>query len=152
MIADFSAEQGYMTLRAGIGKDWHPGLLGSQISVADERSEGITAYVAATGETFVSDDVTKEGRYKQLIEGTRSELAAPIRDRHARIRGVLNVESEQVAKFRDEEREKLELLAIIAGITLAREDARFREEAMLQVVTALEEAQTEEDLLSRVAA
>lgn len=151
MIADFSAEQGYMILRAGIGKDWHPGLLGSHISVGDERREGITAYVAASGKSYRTDDVESEGRYRQLIEGTRSELASPIRDRHARVRGVLNVESNEVAKFGDEQQANLEMLAVIAGITMAREDAHFREEAMLQVVTALEEAQTEEDLLRRVA-
>lgn len=151
MVADFNAELGYMVLRAGMGSDWTPAMLDAHIDVGDERSLGITAYVAATGQPFRTDDVSREGRYKQLIPGTRSELAAPIRDRHARIRGVLNVESEQVGKFSEADQWMLELLAVIAGLILDREDTRFREEAMLQVVTALEEATNEEELLKRVA-
>lgn len=151
MIADFSVEHGYMILRAGKGQDWTPEMLGSQIAVGDDQRVGITAYVAATGKAYRSDDVTEERRYRLLIQGTRSELAAPIRDRHARVRGVLNVESDEVAKFGEDEQKVLELLAVIAGITLEGEDQRFREEALLEVVTALDVAQTEEDLLRRVA-
>jgi signal transduction histidine kinase len=151
MVADFSAELGYMTLRAGMGKDWHPGLLGAQISVSSGKDEGITAYVAATGQTFRSEDVSEERRYKQLIEGTKSELASPIFDRYGRVRGVLNAESDVVARFGDEEQGNLELLAAAAGIALDKEGSRFREEALMQVVTALEEAQSEKDLLKRVA-
>ncbi|MGI8923799.1 MAG: GAF domain-containing protein [Fimbriimonadales bacterium] len=151
MIADFNAEQGYMTLRAGIGEDWSPNLLGEQINIGDEQNEGITAYVAATGTSYLSSDVRVESRYRRLIEGTRSELASPIRDADARMRGVLNAESDETAKFDDLDKENLELLAVIAGIVLDREDSRITEEALFQIVTALDQAKTEEDLLKRVA-
>jgi len=151
MIADYSVEHGYMTLRAGIGTDWSPDLLGSQINIADDASEGITAYVAATGRTFRSDDVTQERLYRRLIAGTRSEVAAPIRDASARIRGVLNVESDEPAHFGEEAQTNLELLAVIAGIALDREDQSTREDALMQIGTALDEARTEEGLLKRVA-
>ncbi|MEO7453147.1 MAG: GAF domain-containing protein [Fimbriimonadales bacterium] len=151
MVADYSVEHGYMTLRAGIGHDWRPDLLGAQINIADDTSEGITAYVAATGRTYRSDDVTQERLYRRLITGTRSELAAPIRDANARVRGVLNVESDQAAYFGDEAQRNLELLAVIAGIALDREDQGTREDALMQIGTALDEARTEEGLLKRVA-
>jgi signal transduction histidine kinase len=151
MVADYSVEHGYMTLRAGIGDDWKPELLGSQINIADDASEGITAYVAATGRTYRSDDVTQERLYRRLIAGTRSELAAPIRDANARVRGVLNVESDQPAHFGEAEQKNLELLAVIAGIALDREDQGTREDALMQIGTALDEARTEEGLLKRVA-
>lgn len=151
MVADYSVEQGYMTLRAGIGHDWRPDLLGAQINIADDASEGITAYVAATGRTYRSDDVTQERLYRRLISGTRSELAAPIRDANARVRGVLNVESDQPAHFGEEAQRNLELLAVIAGIALDREDQSTREDALMQIGTALDEARTEEGLLKRVA-
>ena len=151
MVADYSVEHGFMTLRAGIGHDWRPELLGSQINIADDASEGITAYVAATGRTYRSDDVTQERLYRRLISGTRSELAAPIRDANARVRGVLNVESDQPAFFGEEAQKNLELLAVIAGIALDREDQGTREDALMQIGTALDEARTEEGLLKRVA-
>jgi signal transduction histidine kinase len=151
MVADYSVEHGFMTLRAGIGHDWRPELLGSQINIADDASEGITAYVAATGRTYRSDDVTQERLYRRLITGTRSELAAPIRDANARVRGVLNVESDQPAFFGEEAQKNLELLAVIAGIALDREDQGTREDALMQIGTALDEARTEEGLLKRVA-
>ena len=140
-----------MTLRAGMGHDWKPELLGAQINIADDASEGITAYVAATGRTYRSDDVAQERLYRRLISGTRSELAAPIRDANARVRGVLNVESDQPAFFAEEAQENLELLAVIAGIALDREDQSIREDALMQIGTALDEARTEEGLLKRVA-
>jgi signal transduction histidine kinase/putative methionine-R-sulfoxide reductase with GAF domain len=151
MVADYSVEHGYMTLRAGMGKDWRPDLLGAQINIADDASEGITAYVAATGRTYRSDDVSQERLYRRLIPGTRSELAAPIRDSNARVRGVLNVESDQPAHFAEEAQKNLELLAVIAGIALDREDQGTREDALMQIGTALDEARTEEGLLKRVA-
>jgi signal transduction histidine kinase len=151
MVADYSVEHGYMTLRAGIGDDWRPELLGSQINIADDASEGITAYVAATGRTYRSDDVSQERLYRRLIAGTRSELAAPIRDANARVRGVLNVESDLPAHFGEDAQKNLELLAIIAGIALDREDQGTREDALMQIGTALDEARTEQGLLKRVA-
>jgi signal transduction histidine kinase/putative methionine-R-sulfoxide reductase with GAF domain len=150
MISDYSVEHGAMLLRAGVGRDWSPGMLGDKINVAKQAEEGITAYVAATGKSYRSDDVSQDVHYKALIPGTRSELASPIRDKYARIRGAINVESDEPAKFGEDQEFALELLAAIAGIALDREDARAREEAISQVVTALEQAHSEQDLLGKV--
>lgn len=151
MVALYNEELGYMTLRAGSGSDWQPDMIGERISIGQEEHEGITAWVAARGKSYRSDDVTKEARYRLLIPSTRSELASPIFDRHGRVRGVLNVESDEVGHFSDADQQRLELLAAIAAIALDRQDARDREQAMREVSTALDMAQTEEELLQRVA-
>ncbi|MCH8274150.1 MAG: GAF domain-containing protein [Armatimonadetes bacterium] len=151
MILLFDNELGYMTMRAGAGPDWRPELLGKGVFVGVEEQEGITAYVAATGKSYVSGDVRKEKRYKKLFETSRSELAAPVFDRHGRVRGAQNVESDEVNKFGEADMASLELLATVAGILMDRQDARVREEALEEVGSALDVAQTEEDLLQRVA-
>lgn len=140
-----------MTLRAGSGSDWQPDMIGERISIGEQEHEGITALVAARGMSYRSDDVSKETHYRVLIPTTRSELASPIFDRYGRVRGVLNVESDAVAQFTDLDQTNLELLAAITAIALDRQDARDREQAMHEVSTALDLAQTEEELLQRVA-
>lgn len=151
MVALYNEELGYMTLRAGSGSDWQPEMVGERISVGQQEHEGITAWVAARGMSYRSDDVTKEAHYRVLIPSTRSELASPIFDRYGRVRGVLNVESDEVGHFSDEDQQRLELLAAITALALDRQDARDREQAMREVSTALDMAQTEEELLQRVA-
>ncbi|HWP31160.1 MAG TPA: GAF domain-containing protein [Fimbriimonadales bacterium] len=150
MIAEFSENLGFMALRAGSGADWNPEMLGERIDIGVEEHQGITAYVAATGKTFIAPDVRAEKRYRKVIESSRSELAAPIFDRHRRVRGVLNVESDELDKFGATEKAHLELLAMFAGLLMDREDARIREQALLQVSVALDRAQTEEELLQKV--
>jgi signal transduction histidine kinase len=150
MVLLFDNELGYMTIRAGAGPDWSPDLLGEGVYVGVEEREGITAYVAATGKSYLSPDVRAEKHYKVLFETSRSELASPVFDRNARVRGALNVESDQVGKFTEEHIGVMELLATITGLLLDRWDARVREEALEDIGTALDVAETEEDLLKRV--
>lgn len=151
MVAVYNDLLGAMTLRAGIGKDWSPEMLGERISIGVEGQTGITSFVAATGKSYVSDDVSGESYYRQLIEGTRSELASPIFDRYGRVIGVINLESDKIAQFKEHEQEISEMLAMILGMSLDKEASRQREEALLQVGVALDEAKTEKELLKRVA-
>lgn len=151
MVAHYNEHLGYMTLRAGAGADWRADMLGERINVGVAEHEGITAYVAATGKSFVSGNVAEDSHYRLLIEGSRSELASPIHDRHGRVRGVLNVESPETDKFTEEDVATLELLAKLAGMALDREYSVAREEALLEVGIALDIAQNEEELLKRVA-
>ncbi|RMG26126.1 MAG: GAF domain-containing protein [Armatimonadetes bacterium] len=151
MVAIYNEELGYMTLRAGSGKDWQPEMVGERISVGESEHEGITAWVAAKGASYLSPDVSQESAYRVLIPTTRSELASPVFDRNSRIRGVLNVESDEVGRFSQADVAVLETLAEVLGLALDRQDAREREQAMREVSTALDLAQSEEDLLQRVA-
>ncbi len=150
MIAHYSEVEGLMTLRAGIGEDWRAEMLGERINVGVNVEEGITAFVAATGESFVSGDVTNEPRYRILIEGSRSELAAPIFDRYGRVRGVLNLESAEIDFFQPDQVLWAELLAHIASLAFEFEDGDLREDALVKVGIALDVARSEEELLSSV--
>ena len=54
MLLQYNDRLGYLVMRAGQGADWNPELLGERVNVTAEEKEGITAYVAATGESYVS--------------------------------------------------------------------------------------------------
>ncbi|MBN2387738.1 MAG: GAF domain-containing protein [Anaerolineales bacterium] len=83
---------------------------------------GVTGWVAAHLQPLRIDDVTKDNRYYQVDSDTRSELAIPLLYR-GEILGVLNVESDQVAAYSENDEEMLgtlggSLAAIIANARL----------------------------------
>jgi len=86
--------------------------------------EGISGWVARTGEPFLAPDVTREPRYLQL-EGsaeTRSELAVPLRTKTETI-GVLDVQSNRPNAFDEGDLVVLQSLADLTAI--AMEEARL---------------------------
>jgi GAF domain-containing protein len=90
--------------------------------------EGITGWVAATGETLLVPDVRVEPRYvaKTHVEVvTRSELAVPINLR-GEIIGVLNIESTEVGEFTLADVQMLQ--AITAQLAVAIQNARLYEQ------------------------
>lgn len=76
--------------------------------------QGITGWVARTGEPARSGDVTSDVRYVPVRAGVLSELAVPMDIRGA-VRGVLNVDSDRADAFSDEDQELLMELAIQAA-------------------------------------
>jgi len=60
--------------------------------------EGITGWVATTGQPLRSGDVREDKRYVSINPRTRSEMAAPVEIR-GQIVGVLNVDSTKVDAF-----------------------------------------------------
>jgi GAF domain-containing protein len=91
---------------------------------------GITGWVASHQKTLRIDDITKDARYIQVSANTRSELALPLIFRND-ILGVLNVESEQVAAYTENDEEILGTLAgsLAAIITNARLVDKIRKQA-----------------------
>jgi GAF domain-containing protein/HAMP domain-containing protein len=91
---------------------------------------GITGWVAAHRKPLRIDDVTKDPRYISVSENTRSELALPLIYRNELL-GVLNVESEQVAAYTENDEEMLGTLAgsLAAVIANARLVAQIRRQA-----------------------
>lgn len=71
---------------------------------------GVTGWVAATGETLLVPDVTREPRYVPIRAGVRSELAVPLRT-DGRVLGVINVDSDHAEAFAAETAGLLEMLA-----------------------------------------
>jgi GAF domain-containing protein len=89
---------------------------------------GITGWVAAHLQPLRIDDVTKDSRYIQVSGDTRSELAIPLVYR-GELLGVLNVESEQVGAYTENDEEMLgtlggSLAAIIANARLLEQIRR----------------------------
>ena len=86
---------------------------------------GITGWVAEHHRLLRVDDVKEDARYIQASANTRSELAVPLMYRNE-ILGVLNVESEQVAAYNENDEEMLgtlggSLAAIIANARLVEQ-------------------------------
>ncbi len=79
-----------------------------------QMGEGITGWVATTGQPVRIGDVRKERKYVSINPRVRSELAVPV-ERDGQILGIINVDSTQVSHFTAEHQEKLSRLASEAG-------------------------------------
>ena len=76
--------------------------------------EGITGWVARMGRSARIGDVTKDKRYFALRPGVCSELAVPLRVADE-VRGVINVDSERLNAFTEEDQALLQDLATLAA-------------------------------------
>lgn len=84
---------------------------------ARTEGSGICGYVAATGRSYVCPDVTKDPRYAPGLQNARSSLTAPLR-LHDTVIGVLNVESDRVGAFGEEDRQFAEIFATYVALAL----------------------------------
>jgi len=76
--------------------------------------EGLTGWVAQTGKPARVGDVTQDKRYIMLRPEVRSELAVPL-EVNNEVRGVLNVDSDRLDAFTEDDQELLESLAAQAA-------------------------------------
>jgi L-methionine (R)-S-oxide reductase len=74
-------------------------------------SQGLCGAAAREGRTIVVDDVRQDSRYLACSAATRSEIVVPIVDRAGRVRGELDVDSDEPAAFGPTDRERLETAA-----------------------------------------
>jgi len=91
---------------------------------------GITGWVAAHRKPLRVNDISQDTRYIQVSSNTQSELALPLIFRND-ILGVLNVESEQVGAYNENDEEMLGTLAgsLAAIIANARLVDQIRKQA-----------------------
>ena len=91
---------------------------------------GITGWVAAHRKPLRINDVSQDTRYIQVSSNTRSELALPLIFRND-ILGILNVESEQLGAYNENDEEMLGTLAgsLAAIIANARLVDQIRKQA-----------------------
>jgi signal transduction histidine kinase len=150
MIAQMHEEHGSVELAYGHGMDWNDQATRERISVGTKKGEGIVAYVAATGKSYLSGDLNQDPRYRDLFGTSVSEIAVPVRDRHGRIRAVLNVESDQRHHYDDAHMQLCETIADLIAVVLEREQMERREEALVQIGGVLNSAMTGEELVERV--
>jgi signal transduction histidine kinase len=76
--------------------------------------EGITGWVARTGKPARVGQVALDPRYVMVRPHVQSELAVPLKV-NGRVRGVLNVDSDQADAFSEADQELLEELAVHAA-------------------------------------
>jgi nitrate/nitrite-specific signal transduction histidine kinase len=115
-----------VVFRAGVKTHWDdPHFRPPSVKVG---AQGITAWVAGTGEPLLAPDVSQEPRFLFLEDAaeTRSELAVPLKVKDEVI-GVLNVESDQLNAFDESDMRLLQSLAHQAAIAI--ENARLYEQA-----------------------
>lgn len=81
------------------------------------EGNGLSGFVAATGQSVVCPDVSQEPRYLRGIDTARSTLTVPLR-LIDRVVGVLNVESDELNAFTDEDRQFAEILGRYIAVAL----------------------------------
>ncbi len=82
---------------------------------AESEGNGISGYVAATGESYISNDTSADPRYIFGLENPGSSLTVPLRV-YDRIVGVFNIESSQKNAFNDRDRQFAQIFSsYIAG-------------------------------------
>jgi putative methionine-R-sulfoxide reductase with GAF domain len=81
-------------------------------------TQGLSSSAVASGKTVVVGDVSKDPRYLTAFGSTRSEIIVPVLDRTGRkVVGTIDVESDRVDAFSEEDRAALERsAAVVAGI------------------------------------
>jgi len=114
----------------------HPAFLGLSGKLADfsiPLGEGITGWVAQTGQPLLASDVSQEPRYRDIIPGIRSEVCVPLRV-GGKIIGVIDAESAQPDAFSEEHVQLFSTLAAQLGVVL--ENARLFEEIRRRLAEA----------------
>ena len=96
------------------------GMDGSQAApelFASTEGNGICGYVAASGQCYVCRDVQSDPRYIPSMANARSTLTVPLR-LHDKVIGVLNVESDRVGAFGEEDRQFAVIFANYVALAL----------------------------------
>ncbi len=94
--------------------------------------KGVTGIAAESGITQYIPDVTRDNRYVPVDPTIRSELAVPLTNK-GKVAGVLNLESDQINAFSEEDLRVVEIVAAQISQILAK--ALLYEELALMAVT-----------------
>jgi signal transduction histidine kinase len=111
--------------------------------------EGITGWVAHTGQALLCNDVSQEPRYheEELLPETRAELAVPLLVAE-RVIGVLDVQGDRCGAFDSEDVTVLEMLG--TQVAVAIENARLFEETRHRYEAMMALHQTSLDIISQL--
>ncbi len=121
-----------------------------RFKITEERGKSISSYVAFTGRPYICPDVTNDPYYYPMFSDTRSELAIPLIGRDERVLGVLNVESEKVNAFGENELRVLSSLGSVAAFALSLATHQNRERALIELGKELVAAPNIDALLEKV--
>ncbi len=103
---------------------------------------GIIGRAVRSGQPLLVDDVNQEPDYHRVNDSTCSELAVPIR-RDERVIGVLNLESDRLAAFGQQDVRFVEHLAEHAGIAIEKARLFQQERRRVQILSAIGEISRE---------
>jgi len=81
--------------------------------------DGLVGWACKSGESIRVDDVNADSRYVKLKESTRSELVVPFKNDNI-VSGVINVESDGINKYDDEDLRLLEAFSSQAAVAIER--------------------------------
>ncbi|MBI5029384.1 MAG: GAF domain-containing sensor histidine kinase [Chloroflexi bacterium] len=111
--------------------------------------DGITGWVAGFGQPLLANDVQQEPRYHllELVPGTRSELAVPLRVGD-QIIGVLDVQSNHLNAFDKEDVTVLQILGNQIGIAI--ENARLFQETKRRYEAMIALHETSLDMIAQL--
>ncbi len=123
-----------LIFRIGAGDLWDDPRFQAKPSRLKVGKEGVTGWVAATGQALMAPDVSQEPRYIPVAGSqARSELAVPISVK-GNVIGVLDVESDRLNAFDDTDLDLITSLANQTGVAI--ENTRLYEQAQQLAVTA----------------
>lgn len=77
---------------------------------SSREGNGISGYVASTGKSYLCANTSTDSRYVYGIEHAGSSLTVPLKV-FGKVIGILNVESEEVGAFNDQDRQFAEIFA-----------------------------------------
>lgn len=109
-----------------------------------EIGQGITGWVAQTGQPVLCNDVSQEPRYYslELLPVTQSELAIPLRVGQ-KVVGVLDVQSERRDAFQEDDLTTLQILADQIAIAIENADLFQKTRRQVAVMQALHDISLE---------
>lgn len=81
------------------------------------EGNGISGYVAATGRSYISPDVTRDPRYVAGLDMAHSSLTVPLM-LHDRTIGVFNIESNDYGFFTEDDRQFAEIFGRYVAVAL----------------------------------
>ncbi len=84
---------------------------------ARPAGNGVTGYVASTGQSYLCEDASQDPLYLEGFKGARSSLTVPIL-LHEQVIGTINVESPRICAFNGSDMQFLEIFARDVAVAL----------------------------------
>ncbi len=133
----FVLDEGQTTLRLGASS--HPGF--QQRAPLLQQGEGLTGWAALHAQTVHAPDVTRDRRYFDdgVLRETRAEVAVPLVVER-RVLGVLDVQSDQIGAFTQDDVVVLETLASQIALAIQEAQSYEAERRQQERLNALAEA------------
>jgi len=111
-----------------------------------DPGEGITGWVALSGETLKIDDVMKDPRYRMVRKDVAAELCVPLKVKD-KILGVLNIESVTPNAYSDSDIRVMEVMAALMAIAIENSHLLQRIQAELKVRIEAEKKAEESNMM-----